>query len=45
VPLAGGSGWTRTVSGGPLSQVNWVEIHTDTWDAGVDLWLDAVTFY
>jgi parallel beta-helix repeat protein len=45
VPLAGGNGWTRTNNGGSLSQVNWVEIHADTWDAGFDVWVDAVSFY
>jgi parallel beta-helix repeat protein len=45
VPLAGGNGWTRTNNGGSLSQVNWVEIHADTWDAGFDIWVDAVSFY
>jgi parallel beta-helix repeat protein len=45
VPLAGGNGWTRTNSGGSLSQVNWVELHADTWDAGFDIWVDAVSFY
>jgi len=45
IPLAGGNGWTRTNNGGSLSQVNWVEIHADTWDAGFDLWVDAVSFY
>jgi len=45
VPLAGGNGWTRSDAGGSLSQVNWVEIHADTWDAGFDIWVDAVSFY
>lgn len=47
VPLApaAGSGWTLTSAGGSLSQVNWVEIHADTWDSGFDLWVDAVSFY
>jgi parallel beta-helix repeat protein len=45
IPLAGGNGWTRTNNGGSLSQVNWVEIHADTWDAGFELWVDALSFY
>jgi parallel beta-helix repeat protein len=45
VPLAGGNGWTVTNGGGSLSQVNWVEIHADTWDAGFDIWVDALSFY
>ena len=44
-PLAGGNGWTVTNAGGSLSQVNWVELHADTWDAGFDIWVDAVSFY
>lgn len=45
VPLAGGNGWTVSNAGGSLSQVNWVEIHADTWDAGFDIWVDAASFY
>ncbi len=45
IPLGGGNGWTMTNNGGSLSNVNWVEIHADTWDAGFDLWVDAVSFY
>ena len=47
VPLTptAGSGWTLTNAGGSLSQVNWIEIHADTWNSGFDLWFDTVTFY
>jgi parallel beta-helix repeat protein len=47
VPLApsASSGWTRTDAGGSLSHVDWIEIHADTWGAGFDLWVDAVSFY
>jgi len=45
IPLAGGNGWTMTNNGGSLSNVNWIEIHADTWDAGFELWVDAVSFY
>jgi parallel beta-helix repeat protein len=46
VPLAGGSGWTRTDAGGSLSLVDWIEIHTDTWGGDpYQIWIDAVTFY
>lgn len=47
IPLnpAADSGWTRTDAGGSLAQVNWIELHADTWDSGFELWVDAVTFY
>jgi nitrous oxidase accessory protein NosD len=45
VPLAGGSGWTRTDAGGSLGSVQWVELRMDTWDAGYDVWLDRLVFY
>jgi hypothetical protein len=45
VPLAGGNGWTVANNGGSLSNVNWIELHADTWDAGFDIWVDAVSFY
>ncbi|MFO0832893.1 MAG: Ig-like domain-containing protein [Phycisphaerales bacterium] len=45
VPLAGGYGWTRTQTGTPnLADVDQVEIHHDTWDAGFRIWFDAVQF-
>jgi parallel beta-helix repeat protein len=47
VPLApgAGSGWSRTNAGGSLSQVNWVELQSDTFDSGFEIWVDAVSFY
>jgi parallel beta-helix repeat protein len=46
LPLAGGSGWTRTDAGGALADVARLEIQLDTWDYGrYDLWVDALTFY
>lgn len=45
VPLAGDSGWKRSVRGSPdLSEINYFELHADTWDYGFQLWLDGVRF-
>jgi outer membrane protein assembly factor BamB len=39
------NGWRRTVSGAPdLSHIQYIEIHTDTWDNGFTLWIDDVHF-
>jgi Tol biopolymer transport system component len=44
-PLAGNAQWTRTDVGRPsLTDINWVEIHADTWDAGFTLWIDGIQF-
>lgn len=46
VPLAGGAGWSRTDEGASLAQIDWIEIHADTWGwLPVELWLDGVTAY
>ncbi|QRN98501.1 right-handed parallel beta-helix repeat-containing protein [Archangium violaceum] len=47
LPLAGGSGWTRTASGSPtFSKVDYVEIRTDTWGADpYDIWVDGLTLF
>lgn len=43
VPIAGDATWTRTMFGAPsLAQINYLQIHADTWGAGFDLWLDGV---
>jgi hypothetical protein len=35
VPLAGGENWTKTTSGEVgLADIDWVEIHNDTWGTG-----------
>lgn len=45
VPLAGGSGWTRTTTGTPnLADVDQIEIHHDTWDYGFRIWIDGLRF-
>ncbi len=45
IPLAGGGGWQRTVSGSPdLTAIHAIEIHADTWGAGFTLWIDGLTF-
>ena len=45
VPLSGGSGFTRSSVGTmSLDNVNYIEIHADTWDYGFTLWVDGVQF-
>ncbi|MGE5599569.1 MAG: PKD domain-containing protein, partial [Bacteroidota bacterium] len=45
VPFAGGSGWTRTVTGSPnLSQINYIQFIGDTWGAGFVIWIDGLEF-
>lgn len=49
IPLDAGlntqNGWRRSVHGGfSLSNVQYIEIHSDTWDYGFELWLDGVCF-
>lgn len=45
IPVSGGPQWARTTYGQPdLSRIDALEIHTDTWDAGFTLWVDAVRF-
>ncbi len=45
VPLAGDSVWQRTEIGTvDVTQINYLEIHADTWDAGFTLWFDGLTF-
>jgi hypothetical protein len=43
VPIAGSSAWPRTIFGSPeLGNINYIELHADTWDAGFTLWMDGV---
>jgi hypothetical protein len=45
IPLAGNSTWERTEHGTPdLKNINTIEIHADTWDAGFQLWVDGLSF-
>ena len=45
VPLNGDETWTPTAVGNPdLTDVNYIEIHADTWEAGFTLWFDGLTF-
>ncbi len=39
------NGWRRTVQGTPnIAQINYLEIHADTWDSGFLLWTDDLRF-
>ncbi|MBI4058149.1 Ig-like domain-containing protein, partial [Candidatus Gottesmanbacteria bacterium] len=45
IPLAGDSTWIRTPYGNPsLTNINQIEIHDDTWDAGFSINFDGVGF-
>ena len=45
IPLAGDDFWSVTAVGSPdLTNVNYIEIHADTWDAGFTLWFDGLSF-
>ena len=45
IPLAGDTSWIRTEVGTTgLPKVNYIQIHSDTWDAGFTLWFDGLTF-
>jgi len=45
IPLAGDGSWQRTAIGTPnLADIDWLEIHADTWDYGFTLWLDGLEF-
>jgi hypothetical protein len=44
-PLSGNTQFSRSAVGAmSLGQVNYVEIHADTWDYGFTLWVDGVQF-
>jgi len=39
------NGWGRTASGSPdLANIQYIEIHADTWGAGFTLWVDGLSF-
>lgn len=44
IPLAGSSQWLRDDANGltDLSDIDYVEVHTDTWGYGFTLWLDGL---
>ncbi|MCX6258470.1 MAG: right-handed parallel beta-helix repeat-containing protein [Bacteroidia bacterium] len=45
IPLAGNSDWVRTSSGNPdLSEINYVEVTSDVWDYGFEMWIDGLSF-
>ena len=45
IPLAGDALWLRTQDGAPsLNQIDQLEIHQDTWDAGFTMYYDGVEF-
>ncbi|HEY3243627.1 MAG TPA: hypothetical protein VGM03_09770, partial [Phycisphaerae bacterium] len=45
IPLAGSTAWQRTQVGTPsFANIDYVEIHADTWGAGFTLWFDGMTF-
>jgi parallel beta-helix repeat protein len=45
-PLSGGLGFSRSTIGAMTQdQVNYVEIHADTWDYGFTIWVDGVQFF
>ncbi|HUU97043.1 MAG TPA: hypothetical protein VM487_14995 [Phycisphaerae bacterium] len=45
VPISGDATWQRGTFGTPdLAEINYFEIHADTWDAGFTLWIDGVGF-
>lgn len=45
IPVGGNSTWQRTDTGPvTLADVDYIEIHADTWEAGFQLWVDGLTF-
>ena len=45
IPLKGNSSWVREEVGNmDPGQVNYIEIHADTWDFGYTLWIDGLQF-
>lgn len=45
VPLSGDLTWARTQVGSPSwTDIDYIEIHADTWDAGFTLWFDGLAF-
>ena len=45
LPVSGDSQWQRTAVGNPtLDDIDWLEIHADTWDHGFTVWYDGLAF-
>ena len=45
IPIEGNDTWQRSTFGSPdMSNINYFELHADTWGAGFTLWLDGVRF-
>lgn len=45
IPISGNTTFVRSVVGNmTLTEVNYVEIHADTWDYGYTLWVDGLQF-
>jgi hypothetical protein len=45
IPLSGNAAWRRTDVGNvSLREINYLEIHLDTWDYGFTLWMDGLSF-
>jgi hypothetical protein len=45
IPLNGDRLWRRSEVGNiSLSRIDWIEIHTDTWEYGFTLWIDGLEF-
>lgn len=45
VPVEGDATWTRSAVGSPnRGDIDYVEIHADTWDYGFTLWIDGMNF-
>lgn len=45
VPITGDGNWQRSVSGTPdLTDIDYIEIHADTWGCAFTLWFDGMEF-
>jgi hypothetical protein len=45
IPIGGDATWSRTIHGTPaFDDINYIEIHADTWGAGFTLWMDDLRF-
>ncbi|MCK4678290.1 MAG: right-handed parallel beta-helix repeat-containing protein [Bacteroidales bacterium] len=45
IPVAGNSQWSRSSQGNiSLDEINYIEIHVDTWEYGFEFWIDGLSF-